>query len=83
METGKEFPSRQHYKLNAPDVADVFKEQCGSSETLWREQRDGKRGILGNDRQPNAVRAWRAREGRAGKDLCALLRLCPQDLGSH
>lgn len=40
METGKEFPSRQHYKLNAPDVADVFKEQCGSSETLWREQRE-------------------------------------------
>ena len=40
METGKEFPSRQHYKLNAPDVADMFKEQCGSSETLWREQRE-------------------------------------------
>lgn len=43
METGEEFPSRQHYKLNAPDVADMFNEQCGSSETLGREQREKNR----------------------------------------
>ena len=45
---------------------------------LWREQRGEKPGILGDDRQPNEVRAWAASEGRAGKDLCALLRLCPR-----
>ena len=38
---------------------------------LWREQRDGKPGILGNDRQPYVVRAWAAREGRVGK-TCVL-----------
>lgn len=42
METGRVSKLEQHYKLSAPDVADIFNEQCGSSETLM-ERAEGEK----------------------------------------